>query len=217
MPGVIISSVDQLLEISTDVHLVVDSVHTARQVYELLRIPFRSVTNTRGLCYNHHQPLLQNGYKTVFDKPTQWLASTEKVPETVDPIVSLSVEEIRDSESGYPLRSYGDVGLPRYELQEDSHTVIEDGRIADTFETRPALEDAYPFVKPAVVPFRPRYDNAVTIRMIDGQTLTDYEHSDFEVSTIHIGSEPLTTARGSVQPNEWSWIHLIPASERLTK
>lgn len=218
-PGVILTEVEELLAAGPDAHLVVDSMHAATRLSEILRTPIQVVSGTACVCYNHPQLLVQGTSRTVFEEPTRWLVTTEKVPDMADPIVSLPIEEIRglrkhlDSYPGSP----GDLGLPRYEPQDDTHTVIKNGTTVDTFETRSEFQDAYSFVQLPFIPSRPRYDTAVTIRVIESQTLTDYEHRSVETAVTDPESELSTpTACGSVQPNEWSWIHLVGDSEMPT-
>ena len=215
-PGVILTEVEELLAAGPDVHLVVDSVDAATRLSEILRTPLQVVSGTACVCYNHPQPLVQVKSRTVFEEPTRWLVTAEKVPDTADPIVSLPIEEIRDLRKHLDLRpgSPGDLGLPRYEPQDDSHVVIKKGTTVDTFETRSEFQDVYWPVQLPIVPSRPRYDTAVTIRIIDSQTLTDYEHRSIETSVTAPESELSTpTACGSVQPETWSWIHLVRDSE----
>jgi len=215
-PGVILTKLDDLIKMNADVHFVVDSVDAADRLSDILRIPFLSVSGAAGVCYNHLQPFFQGKSRTVFEEPTRWVVTTEKVPDTADPIVSFPIEEIRDLRKhldSYP-GSLGDLGLPRYEPQDDSHVVIKNGTTVDTFETRSEFQDAYWPVQLPIVPSRSRYDTAVTIKVIGSQTLTDYEHRSVETSVTDPESELSTpTVRGSVQPEEWSWIHLVRDSE----
>ena len=202
-PGVVLNKIAQTLERPTDIHVIVDSTYGATRLYDIYHTPVLNVGDATAVCYRRTQPLLQEGLRTVYPGACEWLLTTEERLQSIDPIISLPTEGINDRDAD----TDGDLGLPRYVHQNGHHTVVENGTTVARYESHTDLQKAYPTVRLPFVPPQSQTNTAVTIQLINDQTLIDYIQ-------IHPEAGFATLAdRRSPESSEWSWVHLVSSAE----
>lgn len=207
-PGVIRNKIAQLSERPTDIHVVVGSKYGAAWLYDVFHTPVLNAGDTTAVCYLRSQPLLQEGLLTVYPGSYEWLVTATERPQSIDPIISLPIEEIDD----YDADTGGDLGLPRYVRQDGHHTVVENGTTVARYESHTELQKAYPTVRLPFVP--PQQTNtAITIRLVCEPSIIDYIQLHPKPSSNH--PEDRDSAVPDQRLLEWSWIHLVPSGQVL--